>query len=337
MKNRLCLLSRGGLLVLLMLTFTFCKNDTAENPPPAEPTVDPTLKVPRFEKDSAYQYVARQVSFGPRVVNTEAHRQTKEWLVAKLKEMGLQVIEQDFTATAYTGDKLQSTNIIGQYNPEQKNRILLAAHWDSRPFTDSPLYDGDTSQPVLGADDGASGVGVLLEIARQLQANPIKNMGVDIVFFDAEDYGESGGGDANSWALGSQHYARNLPGQHKPRYGILLDMVGARNARFAVEQYSMRFAPELVRKVWQLADQMGYSNYFVDADGGAITDDHYFVSTISGIPMIDIINRQATTETGFGAHWHTPDDTMDIIDERTLRAVGQVLLATIYREAAGKF
>ena len=336
-------LSRAFVVSLLvafavgLFTLNSCKDD--DKPAASTVTTAPKpVKVPKFERDSAFRYVEQQLSFGPRVPNTEGHRQTKEWLVQKFKDFGAKVIEQDFVATAYTGEKLNSTNIIAQYNPDVPNRILLGAHWDTRPFSDSPLHEGDINQPVMGADDGASGVAVLLEIARTIQANPLEGLGLDIVLFDSEDYGQSGGaGNPNSYGLGSQYYARNLPGKHRPKWGILLDMVGAKDARFAVEQYSFEFAPDLVRKVWRLADQMGYSNYFVDANGGRITDDHYFVTTISGIPMIDIINRTTTTPTGFGAHWHTQDDTIDIIDRRTLRAVGQVVLATLYRDAGGKF
>jgi hypothetical protein len=160
------------------------------------------------------------------------------------------------------------------------------------------------------------------------------DIGVDIVLLDAEDYGQSGGNNRNSWALGAQHYSRNIL-QPKPRFGILLDMVGARDARFAVEGYSERYAPEVVRKVWRLADGMGYGNYFVNERGGTITDDHFFLNTMGGIPTIDIINQREETETGFVAHWHTGDDNMDVIDIRSLKAAGQVVLATVFREADG--
>lgn len=323
---------------LLVAGLSGCQSDgsghsSAEEAPPEE-----KVAVPKFERDSAYLFVERQLAFGPRVPNTEAHRECKEWLVEKFNSYGAKVIEQDFQAEAYTGERLNATNIIAQFNPEATKRIVLAAHWDSRPFADSPINEERKDEPILGADDGGSGVAVLLEVARQLQAHPI-DIGVDIVLFDAEDYGESGGERAETYALGSQYWSRNLhvSGKQRPRYGILLDMVGARGARFPREYYSMQFAPQLVRKVWTLAQNMGYGNYFVNDTGGGITDDHYFVNTIAKIPMIDIINRQPGTQTGFGEHWHTHDDDMDIIDPRTLRAVGQVVLAVVYREANGEF
>lgn len=321
-----------------------CQSDNKTDNMESSSTPAKPISVPAFNRDSAYNYVAKQVAFGPRVTNSEAHAACRQWLVAQFKAFGATVIEQNFKATAYTGVKLNGTNIIAQYNPGNKNRIVLAAHWDSRPFADSPLSKERRDEPVLGADDGASGVGVLLEIARQLQANPV-DFGVDLVLFDAEDYGESKEEYANeeeqrrgllSWALGSQHWSRNLHvAGYSPKYGILLDMVGSKGARFTYEAYSMRFAPEVVNKVWALAANMGYSNYFIAEDGGGVTDDHYFVNTIAGIPMIDIINRPVQSETGFGHYWHTHNDNMDVIDRQTLHAVGQVLLAIIYREAAG--
>lgn len=323
---------RFALLVLPFL-ITACGEEAPANSstPAADPAPTAAAKpVPKFDRDSAFAYVARQVEFGPRVMNTSAHDATGDWLVQKLTSFGAVVEEQTFTATAYDGTILQGTNIIGKYKPELTDRILLAAHWDTRHVADSPLED-DPNAVVEGADDGASGVGVLLEIARHLGADT-PEIGVDIVFLDAEDYGASE--DTDSWGLGAQHYARTLAGV-KPRYGILLDMVGARNPRFAIEGVSQHFAPQVVKKVWSLAAQMGYGTYFVNEDGGAVTDDHYFINQIAGIPTIDIINRRTDTESGFVRHWHTGDDGIDAIDKRSLRAAGQVVLAVIYREAAG--
>ncbi|NRA51414.1 MAG: M28 family peptidase [Phaeodactylibacter sp.] len=325
-----------GLSFLLMLSS--CSSDGGSSESIAPPITKEKVSVPKFERDSALAYVAKQLEFGPRVPNSEGHRQAKAWLVNQLKGYGAKVIEQDFEAKAYTGDLLKSTNIIAQFNPGAQKRILLGAHWDTRPFADSPISEERRTEPILGADDGGSGVGVLLEVARQLQANPI-DMGVDNVLFDAEDYGESGGETPDTYALGAQYWSKNphLSGAQKPKYGILLDMVGSKGARFPKEYFSMQFAPQIVNKVWKLGQDMGYGNYFVDQQGGAITDDHYYVNTIARIPMIDIINRTPGTQTGFGEHWHTHDDDLDIIDKRTLRAVGQVVLAVLYREANGDF
>ncbi len=291
--------------------------------------------VPRFDRDSAYAFVAKQVSFGPRVPNTEAHRKCKEWLSGKLKEFGAEVIEQDFQAEAYTGEMLNGTNIIGQFNPHRKKRVLLGAHWDSRHIADKD--DERVDEPIDGADDGASGVGALLEIARQLGKNGI-DIGVDIIFFDAEDLGKDNRDPndktdyTNTWCLGSQHWGKNL---HRPgytaQYGILLDMVGAKNARFAQEELSMKINPTLVNKIWTMAGQMNQGKYFVNALGPGVTDDHYFVTTLAKIPMIDIINLPEGNKT-FGHYHHTHDDNIDLIDPNTLNAAGQVVLAVLYNE-----
>lgn len=328
--------------VIICFIFSNCGGgDDGEDKPPLpqpEPVYAP-VKVPAFEADSAYSYVKKQVDFGPRVPNSEAHRQCKEWMVSQFKKFGATVIEQDFEAKAYTGEILKGTNIIAQYNPKESKRVLLAAHWDSRHIADSPLSRERQNEPILGADDGASGVGVLLEIARNLQANPI-GMGVDLVLFDAEDYGndDSSKQDMFSWCLGSQHWARNLHVQnYKPKYGILLDMVGAEGARFAKDQISMKYAPGLMNKVWDLAKGMKKDNYFVNSPTTIGIDDHYIVNTIARIPMIDIINKPATSQTGFGHYWHTHDDDMDVIDPKALGASGQVVLAVVYRENNGTF
>jgi len=317
----------------IAMFFQSCKSDKKlDNQTAVIPT---PISVPKFDRDSAYAFVERQVAFGPRVPNTTAHVACKNWFVEQFNALGASVAVQDFQPIAYTGLTLKATNVIARYNPNASRRILLAAHWDTRPFADSPLNKERTQEPPLGADDGGSGVGVLLEIARQLKSQPLENLGVDIVLFDAEDYGESNGNNTNSWGLGAQHWSKNphvSPASFK--YGILLDMVGSKGARFGWEEISMTFAPQVVRKVWQTAQNLGYANYFVNEQVGSIIDDHYFVNTIARIPMIDIINRPENSQTGFGDYWHTHDDDMDIIDPRTLRAVGQTLLELIYREDA---
>lgn len=335
----------NGRLLLLFTSLIFlavaCKTDPQPPPPPPAPKNTAKVNIPRFDRDSAYAFVAKQVDFGPRVPNSEGHRQARQWLVEKMKGYGADVIEQNFDAEAYDGTILKSTNIISQFNPSASKRILLAAHWDTRHIADSPLNTERRDEPILGADDGGSGVGVLLEIARQLQANPI-DMGVDIIFFDAEDYGVDADtpeeANAESWALGSQHWAKNIHRpNYRPKYGILLDMVGHKNAVFGREYFSMQVAPRLMDEIWKLADQMGYGNRFINKDIGAVTDDHLYVIQYAKIPMIDIIYKQPDGEQGFGTHWHTHNDNMDIIDKRVLRSVGQVVLAVIYKEANDDF
>lgn len=296
----------------------------------------PMAAAPAFNADSAYAFVEKQVAFGPRVPNTKAHEQAGDYLVATLKKYGFTVTEQKFVATTYDGKKLNARNIIGSYQPQAAKRIMLASHWDSRPFADEDSTR--KTQPVPGANDGASGVGVLLEIARVLhEAKSHPNLGVDIVFFDAEDWGKSGlttDGNYAGFCLGSRYWAEN---RHIPNYtayfGILLDMVGAKNATFPKEGYSTKNAGEVVRTVWNTASQLGYSTYFIDQQGPAITDDHVPVNEVAKFPMIDIIHTRVNDlSRTFFDDWHTTGDDMDNIDPKTLKAVGQTLLQVLYNE-----
>ncbi len=321
-------------LFILVLFFAACQGDSKQTTPPPTVTVK-KIPIPKFDRNAAYDYVAKQVAFGPRVPNTAAHKATKEWLSSELKANGASVIEQDFKAKAYTGTILNGTNIIGQYNPSAKKRIVLAAHWDSRHITDNDPDPTKQNLPVDAADDGASGVGVLLEVSKHLATLP-DNMGVDIIFFDAEDYGNPN--DGNTYCLGSQHWSKKFHvSGYKAKYGILLDMVGAKNPRFPIEGTSATFAPQLVNKVWKLAQEMGHGTYFSMEKVEGITDDHLFVNRIAKIPMIDIINLPNNSGQKFVKHWHTTNDNMDNINKRTLGAVGQVVLAVIFNEAMGKF
>lgn len=325
------------LSVLLLMSYA-CQPDgnTQQKAPPTVEKTKPKVKVPKFNRDSAYAFVEKQTTFGPRVPNTKAHQECAEWLSAKLKGFDARVIEQKFEMTAYTNEQLKGVNIIASYNPDHSKRILLAAHWDSRHISDYDPEEANKKKPVLGADDGASGVGVLLEIARILQTNPV-DLGVDIVLFDLEDYGEGGrSGNTNSWCLGSQYWSNNLHvSGYRAKYGILLDMVGAKNARFTKEGTSMKYAPKIMNRVWRIAQDQGFGAYFVNDPTSELTDDHLFVNQITGIPMIDIINRPKDSETGFGHYWHTQKDNMDVIDKRTLKAVGQTVLQVLFRESTG--
>jgi glutaminyl-peptide cyclotransferase len=331
-------------LVLLGGGFMACEgNKKAIHTTSTETTTPPPTNLvpaPAFQADSAYAFVARQVSFGPRVPNSAAHRACGDFLIQKLKDLGAQVSVQEFESTAYDGKKLKLRNIIGTYNPKAGNRVLLAAHWDTRPFADK-----DASNPAIpndGANDGASGVGVLLELARTLhtaQANP--GVGVDIIFFDGEDYGDANGtaaaqpGYEQTWCLGSQYWAnKKHQAGYRATFGVLLDMVGARGARFAIEENSQSIAPQVVNMVWKTAHQLGYSDYFIYAPNGPITDDHLFM-TKGGVPSIDIIDFDPSSPDGtFGKYHHRHSDNMEIIDKHTLKAVGQTLLQVIYNQLA---
>ena len=289
--------------------------------------------VPAFDADSAWVFVENQVKFGPRVPNSEAHVACGNYLTSELKRFGAQVYEQEATLTAYNGTQLKAKNIIGSYNPENSKRVLLFAHWDSRPYADHDKDPANHKKPIDGADEGASGVGVLLEMARQFS---IKSpaIGIDIIFFDAEDYGTPEfvkEYKENTWCLGAQFWAKNphVKG-YKADFGILLDMVGAKNASFFKEATSMRYAPQVVEEVWSTARDLGYGKFFINAEGGAITDDHQYVILGRNIPCIDIIYTDPESDNGFGPHWHTQNDTMDNIDRETLKAVGQTVLQVVY-------
>ncbi|MCD7976695.1 MAG: M28 family peptidase [Tannerellaceae bacterium] len=292
-----------------------------------------TSSTPDFQADSAYFYVEKQVSFGPRVPNSAAHKACANYLAGELKRFGAKLYEQEMILTAYDGTRLEARNIIGAYNPENRKRILLFAHWDSRPFADHDPDPQNHRTPIDGADDGGSGVGVLLEVARQIQLKD-PGIGVDIIFFDAEDYGVPEFETRyvpNSWCLGSQFWGKNphIP-NYKADFGILLDMVGAKNATFYKELTSVKYAAPIVEKVWSTARNLGYGKYFINAEGGAITDDHEFVIKGRNIPCIDIINYDPENRTRFGHYWHTQNDTMENIDPATLKAVGQTVLEVIY-------
>lgn len=325
---------RSLAIALALATILFCcKSKTASEATSGE---QPKLvAAPAFNQDSAYAFVKKQVDFGPRVPNTPAHKACGDFLVGTLKKYGLQVTEQTFVPTTYDGKKLNARNIIGTYNPTASKRILLSAHWDSRPFSDQDSVN--KTQPVLAANDGASGVGVLLEIARVLSAQAQKpDLGVDIIFFDAEDWGNPGESDDkySGYCLGSQYWAANkhIPG-YTAYFGILLDMVGAKGAVFQQEGYSVQMAESVVRQVWDIAGRLGYNNYFINQRGAAITDDHVPVNEVAKIPMIDIIHTQPNnlSHTFFDG-WHTTHDTMDVIDANTLKAVGQTLIQVLYEE-----
>ncbi|MBN2746036.1 MAG: M28 family peptidase [Bacteroidales bacterium] len=322
-------------MVLVGILFWACENQPAKPKTISSSQKTAVITMPDFNADSAYVYVEAQVAFGPRVPGTEAHQACANWLIKKLESFGGNVTVQDFKTRVYTGKIYSGKNIIASFNPEAKKRIMLSAHWDSRPYADYDADEANHRKPIDGANDGASGVGVLLEMARLFQQqNP--TVGVDIFFWDLEDYGEHRddmGSHENSWGLGSQYWSKN---PHKPgyraAYGILLDMVGAANPTFYREYYSNMYASSVVDKVWRIAESLGYQNYFINQAEGVVMDDHYYINTIAGIPTIDIIHYNPANKNGFFAQWHTQGDNMEIIDKSTLEMVGKVVTKVVYHE-----
>lgn len=285
-----------------------------------------------FNADSAYAFIGQQVAFGPRVPNSEAHKKCGIFLTDKMQQFCDTVYIQNILLKAYNNEKLQAKNIIGVFNPEIRKRILLFAHWDSRPYSDHDIDERNYNKPIDGADDGASGVGVLLEVARQIKLKDI-NIGIDIIFFDAEDYGVPNFIEsklADTYCLGSQYWSQNPHvNNYKAEFGILLDMVGSKNAKFYKELYSVQNARNIVDLVWNTAQNKGYEKYFINENIGAITDDHLYVMKGRNIPCIDIINCDQTTPHGFGFYWHTQQDNMNNISHETLNIVGQVIMGII--------
>ncbi len=286
--------------------------------------------VPAFSADSAYHYIEKQVELGPRNPGSRGHQRARDYLFNKLVSLAgsSYVYQQNFIHEGYEQDTLQLTNIVASFNPAARDRIMLCAHWDTRPRADRA--DKRRLQPILGANDGGSGVAVLLEMARLFSQHE-PPLGVDIVLFDGEDYGKSG--DPGHYFLGSRYWANHPPVDgYQPRFGILLDMVGGTNAQFLKEQYSLTYAPALVDEIWSIAEQKGFSSLFPDRQGARISDDHVIINQILNFPAINIIDHRVKTDGSaeFPPYWHTHRDRLDIIDKRTLKGVGSLLTELIY-------
>ncbi len=316
--------------------FTSCKPKTVQPTFETEKSeVVQSIKIADFNADSAYYFVEQQVKFGPRVPNSKAHQECAAWLEKTLKTYTLQVAVQPFTAKAYNGTVLNCKNIIASFNPKNSARVLLCSHWDSRPFADNDPDSAYHRTPIDGANDGASGVGILLEIARQLMISPAA-IGVDILLLDGEDYGapqDAGFIGSDDWALGSQYWSRYPHvNAYGARYGILLDMVGAENAVFTMEGTSMYYAPDIALRIWNMGAAIGYSDYFSTERTNAITDDHVYINQLRQVPTIDIIQHDQSTQSGFYQNWHTMKDNMKGISKPTLKAVGQTILTVVRKE-----
>ena len=312
------------LYMALAALMTACGSTSGSSTDNSSTESTTTTEVQRtaFDGDGAFALTRQQCDFGPRVPGTAPHAKCADWLVSTLKASCDTVIVQTGTVKTARSGNIGIKNIIGIINPEATQRLLLLAHWDTRPWADNDPDAANHNKPVMGANDGASGVGVLLQLARQLKVDTT-SLGIDILLVDAEDMGESD--NEESWGLGTQYWAQHphVTG-YKPLFGILLDMVGAGDATFTREYYSTQYAAGFVDLVWGNAA----GSHFVNAAGGAVTDDHVFVNQ-AGIACVDIIDMRADSETGFCPVWHTVNDTMDGISAVTLAEVGQTLLNVI--------
>ncbi|HEU0077055.1 MAG TPA: M28 family peptidase [Longimicrobiaceae bacterium] len=312
---------------LLLLTLALgpgCDRSGAAGEAPDASAAPPAPRVdrPAFDSAKAFEHLRRQVAFGPRIPGTPGHAAQLRWMKEYLATRADTVIEQPFTHVTRSGETLRMTNLFARFRPDAQDRVLLVAHWDTRPKSDQASGGADRDRPVPGANDGASGVAVLLELADMLKRRPA-GIGVDLLLVDGEDYGPTG----DDMYLGAKHFAANLPAGYRPFYGILLDMVGDRTPRFPVESNSQRFAPEVVQRVWSLAQELGYGDVFPMSDGGAVEDDHIPLNQ-AGIRTIDIIDF----DYGPGnRYWHTPQDVPENTSAESLRIVGEVIAELVYR------
>lgn len=294
---------------------------------------------PDFSADSAMAYIKAQCAFGPRVPNTEAHRACGDYIAEKFRSFGTIVTDQYADLTAYDGTVLKARNIIASTNPDNPDRILICGHWDSRPWADNDPDPANHRKPVPAANDAASDVAVMLEMARQIQQMPLLQTGVDFICFDAEDYGVAQWENnpeyerSDSWCLGSTYWAQHPHrADYTARFGILMDMVGGRGSTFSLEGFSLQYARSVMERVWQVAAQAGYGQYFLYREGGYITDDHVPVNLVARIPCIDIVPYFTGGPSSFGPTWHTVADTPENIDPNVLKAVGQTVLQFVYNE-----
>jgi len=333
--NKNSVIKRGSWCVLEIVVILFissCSTEPQQKTKPKEPKAK--IEVPTFNADSAYYFVEKQVSFGPRVISSKGWKNCAIWLENKFKTYTPNVIVQEAPITTYDGKNHTLKNIIASFSAEKNNRIALFAHWDSRHIADQDIQNQST--PILGANDGGSGVGVLLEIARQFSKKQ-STIGVDIILFDAEDYGQPENSKfpikKDSWCLGSQYWSKNPHKQNYfARYGILLDMVGGKDATFYLEGNSSYYAASTLQKVWKKGHQLGFGRNFIYQKSPEVMDDHLYVNYHANIPTIDIIEYNPLTKNHFNKHWHTHKDDMDNINKETLNAVGQTLLEVVYNE-----
>ena len=298
---------------------------------------------PTFIADSAMNHIRVQCAFGPRVPGSVAHEACGNWIVQTFQEIGARVNEQRAELAGYDGKLMPCRNITASINPDAADRVVITAHWDSRMWADNDIDVSNHRKPVMAANDGASGVAVMLEIARAIQANPL-SYGVDFVCFDLEDQGTPQWAEdemtdeeleeaGNFWCIGSRHWAEEAYAiGYSARYAINLDMVGGRGARFEMEGYSRQTAMPLVNMVWHLANQLGYAAYFPLRKGGYVNDDHVSVAQFARIPAIDIVPHVNDGRSCFGPTWHTVNDTPENIDLDVLKAVGQTLLQLLYND-----
>ena len=323
-------------IICTIIGFTSCGGHTQKNIRMVD-TIALT-PCPHFVSDSALKFIQEQCQFGPRITGSEASQKCGDYIENCFRMFGATVENQYGMVTLYDGTQLKARNIVASINPDNTDRILLCSHWDSRPWADNDPDNSKHKTPILGANDGASGVAVMIELCRLMQQNPL-SIGIDFVCFDAEDLGlpqweEDRENSEETWCLGSRLWAQKAKeNNYHARYGILLDMVGGYGCTFSKELISTHFAAPIVEQLWKLAKQLGYGHFFPMEEGGTLVDDHLNVNRIARIPCLDIVPYFKEGPSCFGPTWHTVNDTPKNIDPNVLEAVGQSLTQMLYNEA----
>jgi hypothetical protein len=275
-------------------------------------------RVVEFNGPTAFSYVERQMAFGPRIPNTPSHRQTGDWLLAELRARADTVIVQEIRHVTRRGDTLRLRNFFARFRPQATERVLLLAHWDTRPMADRSANLGQQRMPVPGANDGASGVAVLLGVADALKARAPAG-GVDLLFVDGEDFGDFA--DSNDVLIGSRWFAAHQPAGYQPLFAVLFDMVGDKDLQIFQEGQSVAFAPEVVQRVWRVAAERGHERQFIPSVRHTLTDDHVALQKV-GIHAIDVVDFDYP-------YWHTTEDTIDKVSAASLQIVGDVAVALV--------
>lgn len=294
--------------------------DDQGDPPPMPPS---PAERPSFDGSSAYELLVEQVDFGPRIPGSPGHAAQLSWMIGRLDAVADTVVTDTFTHThTGTGEVLTLTNVLARFAPDISDRLLFLAHWDTRPRSDAAETPERRAMPVPGANDGASGVAVLLQVAEHLASDRDFPVGVDILLVDGEDYGPT----TDDMFLGATRYATTRAATDGPRYGVLLDMVGDVDPRFPIEGYSADYAPEVAQRVWAVASRLGYGRYFPLEVGQRLRDDHVPLNQV-GLPTIDIIDFTYGPGNGY---WHTPEDLPEHTSPTTLHMVGELVLELIY-------
>ncbi|MGE5399778.1 MAG: M28 family peptidase [Ignavibacteriales bacterium] len=316
--------------IIIIMSFGFIScNKKEESPKPETPfSLKSQVNAPQFSGKNVYQQVEKQLSFGPRNPGSAGHQQALYYLTNEMKKYADTIQLQNFNFTGYDNQELSLTNVIARFNPSAKHRIFFCAHWDTRPRGEHDKDPNKRNLPIPGANDGGSGVGVLLELARILKEHPV-NYGIDLILLDGEDYGKEGSLDY--YFLGSKYFAAQNAADYKPAFGILLDLVGDKEAVFNKEGFSMLFAPDIVNMVWSIARKVN-ATAFNEGEGNRIEDDHVPLNQ-AGITTIDIIDIDlvgADTPVERRNYWHSQKDNMENISESTLQQVGNVLTYLIY-------